>query len=125
MAIRPNRHDNHRYQEKTIGKSLTEPNQVIPIKVMLQKHLNGIINNGVKGQGDEVLDEDLDSPYPFRNDLDFVDIQELKEVQKEVQAKALERLKTEKQEAAKKAAELKELEEIELFKKLKDKFKDE
>ena len=125
MSIRPNRHDNKRYQEKTIGKSLTEPNQVIPIKVMLQKHLNGIINNGVKGQGDEVLDEDLDSPYPFRNDLDFVDIQELKEVQKEVQAKAFERLKAEKKEAALKAAESKEKEEIELFRKLKEKFKDE
>ena len=125
MAIRPNKHDNRRYQEKTIGQSMTEPNQVIPIKVMLHKHLNGIINKGVKGQGDEVLDEDLDSPYPFRTDLDFVDIQELKEVQKEVQAKALERLKNEKAEAAIKAAELKELEEIELFKKLKDKFKDE
>lgn len=123
--IRPNRHDNNRYQEKTIGKSLTEPNQVIPIKTMLQKHLNGIINNGVKGQGDEVLDEDLDSPYPFRTDLDFVDIQELKEVQKEVQAKALERLKTERKEAARKAAETKEKEEIELFRKLKEKFKDE
>ena len=93
---------------------------------MLQKHLNGIINNGVKGQGDEVLDEDLDSPYPFRTDLDFVDIQELKEVQKEVQAKALERLKAEKKkEAARKAAESKEKEEIELFRKLKEKFKDE
>lgn len=125
MAIRPNRHDNQRYQEKTIGKSLTEPNQVIPIKLMLQKHLNGIMNNGIKGQGDEVLDEDLESPYPFRNDLDFVDIQELKEVQKEVQAKALERLKAEKKEAARKAAESKEKEEIELFRKLKEKFKDE
>lgn len=122
--IRPNRHDNHRYQEKTIGKSLTEPNQVIPIKVMLQKHLNGIINNGVKGQGDEVLDEDLDSPYPFRTDLDFVDIQELKEVQKEVQAKALERLKAEKKEAAQKAAESKLKEELELFERLKEKFKE-
>jgi len=92
---------------------------------MLQKHLNGIINSGVQGEGDEFIDEELDSPFPLRNDLDFVDIQELKEQQKLIQAQALAQLKKEKAEAAIKAAEQKEKNDIELYKKLKDKFKDE
>ena len=86
---------------------------------MLQKHLNGIINNGVKGQGDEVLDEDLDSPYPFRTDLDFVDIQELKEVQKEVRQKPWNDLRLKKR-GSPQGCRI-EKEEIELFRKLKRK----
>ena len=61
---------------------------------------------------------------PFRNDLDFVIFRNSKEVQKKSMLKPWNDLR-QKKEAAKKAAELKELEEIELFKKLKEKFKDE